>query len=514
MRIRIVGAGAMGRGIAQWAAVAGHTVELADVRQKAVDEAIGFVRHMLERAVQKQRMTDEAAGAASTRLLPVDSPAAPGDDVELVIEAVREDLATKTELFRQLAEVLPAGAIFATNTSSLPVTQIASGLLDPSRLCGLHFFNPVPLMKIVEVIPGELTRPEITQTLVDLVRGTGHTAVVVSDTPGFLINHVGRGLITEAFALLEESVCDTTGIDRIARDVLGLRMGPFELMDLTGLDVTAAVTDSIWQGFRHSDRLRPSYLAPNRVAAGLHGRKTGRGFYAYGPGLPAPADLPEEPVTGDAGRPVWVAGEGRDSDTLRTVLSESGATLERGTAPSARAVVLSAVWGTTVAAAIAEDALPAERTLGVDPLSLTARRRVLAMTPASDQAAVRDARAVLARAPGGGTEAVPVSVVRDTAGSVAQRVLASIVSVAASVAERSIAAPADIDIAVTAGLGYPIGPLAWGDRIGARRLLALQDSLHRSTGDPRYRPTRWVTERAYLGLPLTEPGAVPPTAGA
>lgn len=513
MRIRIVGAGAMGRGIAQWAAVAGHTVELADVRQEAVGEAVVFVQHMLERAAQKQRMTDEAAGAASARLLPVDSPAAPGDDVGLVIEAVREDLATKTELFRQLEDILPAGTVFATNTSSLPVTQIASGLLDPSRLCGLHFFNPVPLMRIVEVVPGALTRPEIPRILVELVRATGHAAVVASDTPGFLINHVGRGLITEAFALLEESVSDTTGIDRIARDVLGLRMGPFELMDLTGLDVTAAVTDSIWQGFRHSDRLRPSYLAPNRVAAGLHGRKTGRGFYAYGPGIPAPADLPEQPVTGDPGRPVWVAGEGRDGDTLRTVLSESGAALEKASAPSEQALVLCPVWGTTVASAIAEGGLPAERTLGVDPLSLTARRRVLAMTPASDGTAVRDARAVLARA-AGGAEAVPVSVVRDTAGSVAQRVLASIISVAASVAERSLAASGDIDLAVMAGLGYPVGPLAWGDRIGARRLLALQEGLHRSTGDPRYRPTRWVTERAHLGLPLTEPGAVPPVADA
>ncbi|MFF4898046.1 3-hydroxyacyl-CoA dehydrogenase [Streptomyces sp. NPDC001068] len=512
MRIRIVGAGAMGRGIAQWAVTGGHTVELADARREAVGEAIGFVRHMLERAVQKKRMTGEAAGAASARLIPVDSPAAPGHDVELVIEAVLEDLAAKTGLFRQLEDVLPAGAVLATNTSSLPVTQIASGLHDPSRLCGLHFFNPVPLMKIVEVVPGALTRPEIPETLAELVRGTGHAAVVVSDTPGFLVNHVGRGLVTEAFALLEESVSDATGIDRVVRDVLGLRMGPFELMDLTGLDVTAAVTDSIWRGFRHSDRLRPSYLAPNRVAAGLHGRKTGRGFYAYGPGDPAPTDLPEEPVTGDAGRPVWVAGEGRDSDTLRTVLSGSGAALEQGTGPSERALVLSTVWGTTVAAAIAEGGLPAGRTLGVDPLSLTARRRVLAMTPASDAAAVGDARAVLSRA-AGGAGAVPVSVVRDTAGSVAQRVLASIVSVAASVAERSIAAPGDIDTAVTAGLGYPVGPLAWGDRIGARRMLALQEGLHRSTGDPRYRPTRWVTERAHLGLPLTEPGAVPPTAG-
>ncbi|MGW5200008.1 3-hydroxyacyl-CoA dehydrogenase [Streptomyces spiralis] len=508
MRIRIVGAGVMGRGIAQWAAAAGHTVELCDARKQAVADAAGFVRSMLERAVQKGRMTAEAAASAVERVIPLEAPTAPGAEVRLVIEAVREDPATKTELFRQLEVALPARTVFATNTSSLPVTQIAAGLADPSRLAGLHFFNPVPLMKVVEVVPGALTRSDIPPALVELVQDTGHTAVVVADTPGFLVNHAGRGLVTEALALLEESVSDVAGIDRVARDVLGLRMGPFELMDLTGLDVTAAVIDSVWHGFRHSDRLRPSFLTPNRVAAGLHGRKTGRGFYTYGPQAPAPAALAESPVTGDADRPVLVHGEGEHADALRQALVRSGAALETGPGPSDSALVLVPTWGTTVASAIAADGLPAERALGVDPLSLATGRRVLALTPASDPAAVRDARAVLARAEPTG-EPPRVSVVRDTAGSVAQRLLASIVGVAASIAERSIAAPDAVDTAVTAGLGYPFGPLAWGDRIGGRRLLGLQEELHRSTGDPRYRPTRWVTERAQLGLPLTDSGTSP-----
>ncbi|HEY9438942.1 MAG TPA: 3-hydroxyacyl-CoA dehydrogenase NAD-binding domain-containing protein, partial [Streptomyces sp.] len=304
MRIRIVGAGAMGRGIAQWAAAAGHTVELCDARAEAVTSAIDFVRSMLERAVQKGRMSDADRAAALERLLPLDDPWAPGPDIELVIEAVREDLGTKAEVFGKLEQALPAGTLFATNTSSLSVTRIAATLKDPTRLAGLHFFNPVPLMKIVEIVPGAATRPEIPPVLTALVESCGHRAVTVADTPGFLVNHAGRGLVTEALALLEESVCDPAGIDRIARDVLGLRMGPFELMDLTGLDVTAAVIDSIWQGFRYEDRLRPSYLTPNRVAAGLHGRKTGQGWFQHGAGAPAPAA--EAPVTGDADRPVFV----------------------------------------------------------------------------------------------------------------------------------------------------------------------------------------------------------------
>ncbi|MEU0136231.1 3-hydroxyacyl-CoA dehydrogenase [Streptomyces sp. NPDC006296] len=504
MRIRIVGAGAMGRGIAQWAATAGHTVELCDVRPEAVAAAVDFVRSMLERAVEKGRMSAGDSAAALERLVPLDDPWAPGPEVELVVEAVREDLDTKAEVFGRLERVLPESAVFATNTSSLSVTRIAASLRDPGRLAGLHFFNPVPLMKIVEVVPGAATRPGIPPLLTALVEGCGHRAVTVADTPGFLVNHAGRGLVTEALALLEESVADPAGIDRIARDVLGLRMGPFELMDLTGLDVTAAVIDTVWQGFRHEDRLRPSFLTPNRVTAGLHGRKTGRGWFGYGPDAPSPA--PEAPVTGDPGRPVFVAGT--EGDELRSALGVAGAVIETGTGPSAEALVLVPVWGTTVAAAVAAAGLPAARTFGVDPLPPAGRRRVLAVTPASDPSAARDARAVLAR-PADGGEPFAVSVVRDTAGSVAQRLLASVVSVAASIAERSLAAPADIDLAVTTGLGYPVGPLAWGDRIGAARMLDLQRSLHATTGDPRHRPARWLTERAQLGLPLTEPGTAP-----
>ncbi|MEU8351573.1 3-hydroxyacyl-CoA dehydrogenase [Streptomyces sp. NPDC048845] len=516
MRIRIVGAGVMGRGIAQWAAAAGHTVELADARREAVDEAVGFVTGMLGRAAEKGRMSSEDAAAATRRLVPVESPLAPGDAVDLVIEAVLEDLAVKAELFTGLERVLPARTVFATNTSSLSVTRIAAELADPSRLAGLHFFNPVPLMRIAEVIPGAETRPDIPPRLVELVESGGHRAVVVADTPGFLVNHAGRGLITEALALLEEDVSDVAGIDRIARDVLGLRMGPFELTDLTGLDVTASVIDTVWHGFRHDGRLRPSYLTPNRVAAGLYGRKTGRGFYDHRPG--APGTPAEPPFDGDPARPVHVPGHGPDAAELRRALAAADAVTDPGTAPSEDAVVLVPVWGGTVAAAVAGHGLPARRTLGVDPLSLGTGRLVLAMTPASDPAAVRDARTVLAgltgpAGPAGPGGPVAVSVVRDTAGSVAQRLLASVVSVAASIAERGIAAPADIDMAVTTGLGYPYGPLAWARRTGADRMLALHRALYETTGDPRYRPTRWVTERAQLGLELTDPGTPPPHAG-
>lgn len=208
-------------------------------------------------------------------------------------------------------------------------------------------------------------------------------------------------------------------------------------------------------------------------------------------------------MTGDTDRPVHVVGEGEYAGALRDALTAAGASVEHDGRPSAEALVLVPVWGTTVADAIAAHELPAERTFGVDPLSVASGRRVLSVTPAADPTAARDARAALAR--GEHT----VTLVRDTAGSVAQRLLASVVSVAASIAERGLAAPADIDLAVTLGLGYPTGPLAWGDGVGAARMLDLQRSLHTTTGDPRHRPTRWLTERALLGLPLTHPGTTP-----
>ncbi|MDJ1137553.1 3-hydroxyacyl-CoA dehydrogenase [Streptomyces iconiensis] len=501
MRIRMVGAGTMGRGIAQWAATAGHTVELADARPASVTEAVDAVRRLLERAAEKGRMSREEVDSALGRLVPLDSPyARPAADEEapdLVIEAVIEELDVKAELFTGLERVLPAATVFATNTSSLSVTGIGSRLADPGRLAGLHFFNPVPLMKVVEVVPGAATRPGIPPLLTSLVEGCGHRAVTVADTPGFLVNHAGRGLVTEAFALLEECVAGHAEIDRIARDVLGLRMGPFALMDLTGLDVTASVIDRVWRGFHHADRLRPSYLTANRVAAGLYGRKSGRGFYTYDGEDPA---VPEQRLgAGDASRAVAVVGEGAEADALRTAVGAANGVPGGGADAADGRLHLVPTWGTTVAAAVAEHGLPAERTLGVDPLALGTRRRVLAVTPATDDRALRDAAAVLAR------DGQAVSVVRDTAGSVAQRLLASVIGVATALAERGIAAPADIDLAVTLGLGYPHGPLAWADTLGAGRVLALTEALYATTGDPRYRPTPWLTHRAQLNLPVTTP---------
>ncbi|MFD0683630.1 3-hydroxyacyl-CoA dehydrogenase [Actinomadura fibrosa] len=500
--VRVIGSGAMGRGIAQLAAAGGLTVELADIRLEAVLSAVEHVGAMFDRLTGKGRMSLADAAAAKERLRVVGEPLTPFQDCDLVIEAVQEDLGVKRELFAALEKVVPEHTVLATNTSSLPVTAIGAGLADPSRLAGLHFFNPVPLMRVVEVIPGARTAGWIPDALADLVRRLGHEPVLAPDAPGFLVNHAGRGLVTEALQILSEGVAEPVDVDRIARDVLGLKMGPCELLDLTGLDVSHPVMESIWTGFYTEPRFRPSRLARARMEAGLLGRKTGEGFYTYVDG--AKQEPPEITAPDVAPRPVWVHDqEAGVREQLGALLTEADVEVESGDGPSGEAICLVAPYGRSVVDLAAAEGLPADRTFGIDPLGGFFTRLVLAVHPGVDKEAGRAALATLA------ATGRSVSVVRDAHASVAQRLLASIVNVACGIAEQRLARPADIDTGVRLGLGYPRGPLEWGDQVGGRLVLDVLRGLHEATGDPRYRPSGWLTERAALGLPLTEPGTSP-----
>ncbi|XVQ10733.1 3-hydroxyacyl-CoA dehydrogenase [Spirillospora sp. CA-255316] len=495
--VRVIGTGVMGRGIVQLAAAGGLTVELADMRAEAVASAVDQVGAMFDKLAGKGRMTADDAAAAKARLRPVDDPFAPADGCDLVVEAVREDLETKRELFAALEKVCGEGTVLATNTSSLSVTAIGAALEDPGRLAGLHFFNPVPLMRLVEVIPGARTAAWLPGELVELVRRLGHEPVVAPDTPGFLVNHAGRGLVTEAMQVLAEAVAEPVDLDRIAREALGLKMGPCELLDMTGLDVSHPVMEIIWNGFYGDPRLRPSRVSRTRVEAGLLGRKAGEGFYRYVDG--AKQEPPEPPIPSADPRPVWV----HDSESLRSLLAKGGVQLETGAGPSNEAIILVTPYGQSALETAHAHGLPAERTLAVDPLGDFSGRLTLAVHPGVDPAAGRAALAAL------GATGRPVTVVRDAPGAVAQRLLASIVNVACAIAEQRLADPKDINTAVRLGLGYPQGPLEWGDRVGASTILRVLRAMHAATGDPRYRPSPWLVERAELGLPLSETGTTP-----
>lgn len=492
LTLGVVGAGTMGRGIAQIAAAAGIEVRLTDAREGAAEEARGFIDRMLERQVEKGLPASEARAAIERIRLAASADLAPCD---LVVEAIVEDLDAKQRLFADLEQVVRPETVLATNTSSLSVSALAAACARPERVAGWHFFNPVPLMKLVEVIPGQHTAEPVVDALHALALRMGHRPVRATDSPGFLVNHAGRGYGTEALRILAEGVAGPSEIDRILREAAGFRMGPFELFDLVGIDVTHAVMESIWRQFYDEPRFRPQPLLRRYVDAGLLGRKSGAGFYRYIDGRP---QIPEEPPA-PAGprRPIWLgAGEEAGRSALRELIGKAGFALDEASVPGSESVCLVMPLGDDATHAALAQGLDARRTVAIDPLLGLAGRLTLMTTPVTAPAAVDCVHAALAASR-------PVSAIRDSAGFVAQRVLAHIVNVGCDIAQQRIASPADIDVAVRLGLGYPKGPLELGDSLGPKRILAILRGLHEAYGDPRYRPSPWLARRAALGVSLT-----------
>ncbi|MDA5193423.1 3-hydroxyacyl-CoA dehydrogenase [Govanella unica] len=493
-RIGILGAGAMGRGIAQIAAAAGYPVIIADANPKAAEDALGFISDLLKRAADKGRMTAEAADAAIKNITVAQGVAA-FKDCTLVVEAIIERLDIKRQVFAELEGIVSADCILASNTSSLSVTSIAAGAKLPGRIAGYHFFNPVPLMKVVEVVKATLTEDWVVDRLVTLSKAVGHKPVVTADTPGFIVNHAGRAFGTEGLRILGEGIAATHDIDDVMREGAGFRMGPFELMDLTGLDVSQTVMESVYRQFYDDPKYRPSALAANQMAAGLYGRKTKRGFYVYENGeqqRPAPRPVPTElPKT------VWA--EGAD-EKFRVLLGElaakAGVTVESGAKPSATAIAFVTPVGQDATTSAAELGLDATRVVAVDALFGLATRRTLMTTPVTDPALRDQAHALLA------SDGVAVTVIHDSPGFIAQRIVAMIVNIASDIAQQRIATPADIETAVKLGLGYPKGPLEFGDHLGAATVQRILDAMFAFYGDPRYRSSPWLKRRAMLGVSL------------
>jgi len=497
--VGIVGAGAMGRGIAQVAAQAGATVLLYDVQEAAAGAAREAVIGQLAKLRDKGRLTGQMFDAAAARLQPVTAlEAMTGCD--LVIEAIVERLDAKRDLFRRLEAIVAPDCILATNTSSLSVTAIAAATARPERVAGFHFFNPVPLMKVVEVVAGALTAVNVTAALAAFARAFGHRPVLAGDTPGFIVNHAGRGYGTEALRILQERVAGVAEIDTVLREACGFRLGPFQLLDLTGLDVSHPVMETIYRQYYEEPRYRPSVITAQRLEAGLLGRKSGRGFYDYGA---EPASAPPMHGADAWSGPVWVAPAGasaaEDGDgtaAVRALLARCDADVCAGDAPPDGALCIVAPLGEDVSALAARLGLDPARTVGIDTVPGCDRHLTLMRCPATGDTLARRAAALLARSGQG------VTLIDDSAGFIAQRVLATIVNIGCDIVQQGICTPEDLDAAVELGLGYPHGPLAWGDALGPRRVLAILENLLATTGDPRYRPSPWLRRRAQLGLPL------------
>ena len=497
--IGVLGAGAMGRGIVQVAAAGGMTVRLFDTNSAAVDDAVKFIGGMFDRAAEKGRMEKDAAAAASARIHAVSS-MQEFAGCDAVVEAVIENLDVKKKVFAELESIVADDVILVSNTSSLSVTTIAADCAHPNRVAGFHFFNPVPLMPLVEVIAGVLTEEWVCEALMGIGRRMTREPVRVNDAPGFLVNQVGRGFNIEAAHMVQEGISDTVSIDRIMRDGAGFRMGPFQLMDLTGLDVTHPATVLIYEQSFHEPRFRPAMMMEARTRAGRLGRKVGGGFYNYEGGQ---METPEEaPAPAYDGRPVWVsAAEAEGQAAVAGVLKEVGAAIDDGATPGSDSLILVTPVGDDATTTAVDQGLDPERTVAVDTVMGFGMRRTLMTTPVTDPAYRDAAHGVMS------SDGVPATMVNDGPGFVAQRIVAMICNVGCSVAQMGIASPEDIDKAVTLGLNYPYGPLAFGDRIGPARILRILDGIYGLTRDPRYRPSPWLTRRAKLGVSLLTPNA-------
>lgn len=495
-QVAVIGAGAMGRGIAQIAAQAGSQVWLYDTQAEAVRQALEAVFGQWDKMQEKGRLTAQAVADHKSRLKAASS-LTDLASCDLVIEAIVERLDIKQKLFAELEGVVRSDCVLATNTSSLSVTAIAAALKRPAQFAGYHFFNPVPLMKVVEVIAGLKTDPAVCLELTAYAKAMGHTAVQAQDTPGFIVNHAGRGYGTEALRIVNEGVADFATIDRILRDQVGFKLGPFELFDLTALDVSHPVMESIYNQYYQEPRYRPSVITAQRMAGGLVGKKVGEGFYKYVDGkAQVPPELPAPRVSEMP--PVWVSPRASRRIELLQLLKDLGAQIETGASPSPTALSLVAPLGFDVTTVAVVERLDPARTVGIDMLfdDAATRRRVLATNPAT-RSDMRDAaHALFAR------DGKAVSVIRDSGGFVSQRVVGNIVNIAADMCQQNICSPQDLETAVTLGLGYPLGPLALGNLLGPTNVLEVLFNMQTVYGDTRYRPSPWLRRRGAIGLSL------------
>jgi len=385
--VGVIGAGAMGRGIVQVAASAGHHVVLGDAQAGAVARALDGISAALAREVSKGRMDQSTADAVLERI-------SDGDDVagglrayapcDVVVEAVVEEVSAKRALFAALEQIVSRQCVLASNTSSLSIAALGGGVMHADRVVGMHFFNPAPLMPLVEIVPAITTSPEVAARMRTLADSWGKTTVLASDTPGFIVNRIARPFYGESLRILEEGIADVATIDWAMREIGGFRMGPFELMDFIGNDVNFAVTSSVFEATFFDPRYRPALTQRRLVEAGLLGRKRERGYYDYRAGAQAPS-------------------------------------------------------------------------------------------PTQD---------------------------RELAATIVDRIIAMLVNEAVDAVHLCIASPADVELAMTKGVNYPRGLLAWGDEIGAPEILRRLEWLQTEYGEDRYRPSPLLRRRVREGRSL------------
>jgi 3-hydroxybutyryl-CoA dehydrogenase len=501
--VGVIGAGAMGAGIAQLAAQAGHRVQLFDTRMGVADQAKIRIGETLVGLAAKGKGTRADADAATARLTPVH---ALGDLVsaKMVIEAIVEDLDAKRKLLRELEVVVVPEAILASNTSSLSITALAAGLKHPGRVVGMHFFNPAPVLPLVEVVSGLATQSATAAVVYETAKAWGKIPVHATSTPGFIVNRCARPFYAEALRLLTECAADPATIDAVMREAGAFRMGPFELMDLIGHDVNLAVTRSVWDAYFHDPRFTPSVLQQELVAAGHLGRKSGRGFYVYETNAPKPSPRTEAPQA----RPerIRIAGDFIVTGGLRDRLAASGFAVAQVAADTAIApsylvvddTFLVPCDGRTATAIAVSSGQPnvVVFDLAYDYGSCT-RLAIARADTCSDGAAAAAMGALQAAG-------IAVSRIDDVAGLVVMRTVAMLANEAADAVTQGVANARDVDVAMRNGVNYPRGPLAWADAIGLPYVCDVLRHLGAHYGEDRYRISPLLARRCATKSPLGE----------
>jgi 3-hydroxybutyryl-CoA dehydrogenase len=518
-RIGVVGAGAMGAGIAQLGVLAGFETHLHDPYPGALERGFEYARAGLEKGASRGRWSEADAAAALGRL----KRAPTLDDLspcELVIEAAPEDAELKRELFAGLSRVCEAGTVLATNTSSILVTSLAGAAEHPENVVGMHFFNPPPLMKLLELIAAEQTGERAMDVARTVGEAMGKTVIVANDGPGFLVNRCGRPFGGEALRLLQERIATVEQIDRIVRLGGGFKMGPFELMDLVGIDVGFEVAKSFdAQAFGAEPRWKPSMLQARKVAAGTLGRKTGAGWYEYADGRPHRPDDPEPPpIAGGEGRRVAVDGSGPLGRELRERAKRAGFDAreydEFGGREQPELIVdasIPSLWTdigvmdggppTIVACAdesLAERELPSAGFHLLPPLE-SSRLVELTRSPLTSDATADAAAGFFTKC------GFHLEWVGDAPGLVLGRIVAQLVNEAAFAVGEGVGSAADVNAGLELGLNHPRGALAWGSAIGWDHVHGIVDGLWAERYGERYRSAPLLRRAAISGMDIGEP---------
>ena len=493
--VAVVGAGAMGAGIAQVAAVAGHRVLLLDNRAQAAQAAVEGLRQQLDKLAAKGKLSTEAAQAAGQRL---QAATQLGElaGAALVVEAIVESLAAKQTLFAELEALVSADCIFGSNTSSISITAMGSALQHPQRLAGLHFFNPAPLMALVEVVSGLATQPEVADTLFATATAWGKTAVHAKSTPGFIVNRVARPYYAEALRLCTEGAADCATLDAVMRESGGFRMGPFELMDMIGLDVNFAVTRSVWNAYFNDPRYVPSLIQQELVDAGYLGRKSGRGYYDYREGA-ARAQPQTEPQHAVPAAMV-VCGDTAAAQGLAARLQAAGLPIARAASADGRiAQAGEAVLFVTDGRSATQRAFDAgiANTVLLD-LALDYKQATRVAVAAAGQCSAPAFAAACGALQAAGLQ---VSQLADVPGMAVMRTVAMLANEAADAVYQGVCTAAAADQAMRLGVNYPRGPLAWADQIGLACIAQVLRHLNASYGEDRYRLSALIQRQVFQG---------------